>query len=524
MTTVLLTTIRPAEANIQLALYSLKAYFLEWSTLASAVDMPVMTFSAGVAAEDAAAQILARKPAVVGMSCYVWNVTALLAVATCLRVARPDLPIVVGGPEVSPRARQLLKDGPDIDVVVIGEGEETFRELVDCYIAGQGLDTVRGIAFRRAGKIVMAERRPDIANLDDIPSPYLAGVVDVEIASYTGYVPTETLRGCGYRCHYCYYHKAFATVRYFSLARVTAELQCILGKKPRGVYLMDPTFNVDRRRAKDVLRAFIQHNHGSNLHVELRAELLDEELCDLLRDARTDFIEIGIQSTNETTLGLMNRPFEPVAFAKNIRRLNDRRIPYEIQLLDSLPGDDYESLCRSVDWLFELAPSRVSIMRLQVIPGTFLDEHAADFGLTYDRYPPYFSHRCDTFSRRDLQRVESLKLALGVLHRRGLLRRSLFAITGETGLTVSAMCDSWLAWMRKTHRALFRVLATGGADEKHQTMRLVVMDHARRRVGELGVPFVQALYRRGGREPDAALLQRVEEDRADYLAHMEHPS
>ena len=160
----------------------------------------------------------------------------------------------------------------------------------------------------------------------------------------------ETMRGCPYSCHYCYYHKDFKKLNYFSLERVERELKYILEREPRGVYLMDPTFNTNKKRSKEILRIIIKHNKKSTLHVELKAELLDEEMVDLLHKAGTDYIEIGIQSTNEKTLKLINRNFEPDKFRENVLLLNKKNLPYEIQLIDGLPADNYETLKNSVDW------------------------------------------------------------------------------------------------------------------------------------------------------------------------------
>ena len=114
---------------------------------------------------------------------------------------------------------------------------------------------------------------------------------------------------------------------YFSRDRVEKELQYLLSRRPRGIYLMDPTFNVNKRRAKEILRIFIKHNRISRLHVELKAELLDKEMVELLHMAKTDLIEIGIQSINKKTLKLINRHFEPERFSKNMRLLNKKKTP-----------------------------------------------------------------------------------------------------------------------------------------------------------------------------------------------------
>lgn len=320
----------------------------------------------------------------------------------------------MGGPEVSPRAKRLLHHYRFVDVVVIGEGEETFKECIEHWLDNtDNIGEVNGIAYRRESRVIITAQRAQISNLDDVPSPYLEGSVDIDLKSYRGYIPTETMRGCVYKCHYCYYHKDSEGTRYFSLQRAKKELKYLLEKRPAGIYLMDATFNVHKKRAKEILRIFIRYNKKTNLHVELRAEFLDKEMVDLLYKAKANFIEIGLQSANKRALRLINRTFNPGSFKKNILLLNKKKIPYELQLIDGLPGDNYKTLKESLDWLFMLKPVSIKIMRFMLLSGTYLRQHAKDFGIKYNPRPPYWTKESNTFSFEDIKKTQNIKSRYG---------------------------------------------------------------------------------------------------------------
>lgn len=442
---VLLTAICPdSEITIQLALYYLKAYFeSHHRSERNAVGIVIKIFTQKDEAPQIAEAIIAEKPDMVGFSCYVWNITRTLQISRIIKEGNPEITLVLGGPEVSSRHEELASCERSIDFIVRGEGEETFSDLVLYSLGGAELSEIRGITFmdQDRGLIVSNPSRPLIKDIDEIPSPYLEGLIDFD---ETMEVPLETLRGCPYRCHYCYYHKEFDKIRFFALSRVEEELGYILPRKPSMVYLMDPTFNLKAERAKEILRIFCRYNQGSKLHVELKAELLDEEMIDLILQANTTFIEIGLQSTNPKALKLINRTLDRKKFKRNIRLLNEKKVNYEIQLIDSLPGDTYEDLKESLDWLYLLDPPRIKIMRLMLLPGTYMREHAEEFSLVYDSQPPYYSTGSKWMSADDLEKANRLRAAMVVMYHASY-RRSINLLRQRLDISFSTILETWIS-------------------------------------------------------------------------------
>ncbi|MFA4842935.1 MAG: radical SAM protein [Candidatus Omnitrophota bacterium] len=443
--------------DIQLALYYLKGYLLKLK--AAQMGRTRLSFKAGCLPEvtirvfnenqnipGIIKKILTLKPHLIGFSCYLWNIKKILEISRRLKKINSGLMIVLGGPEVSPRAQAILAQEKAVDAVVRGEGEESFAQL-----AQMGLGRINGISFRKNKNIIHNPDRPPLRNVGKIPSPYLSGLVDLKDKSIVD-VPLETMRGCSSRCDYCYYHKHFPEVRYFSLSRVEKELKLILFHKPHEVYLMDATFNSNPRRAKKILKIFIRFNRGTNLHVELKAELVDEEMARLLSQANAYNIEIGIQSTNPKTLKAINRRFNKEKFIKGIRYLNKFKLYYEIQLIDALPHQSYCHLIKSLDWLYSMHPAKVVIFRLSLLAGTTLRDRAASFGIEYDQSAPYSAYQSNTMTDAEVKSVQKLSFAIERLYDSQVFQKTLYAFKARAGVKISTILQDWVAWESRFKR------------------------------------------------------------------------
>jgi len=424
--------------DIQLALYYLKGYILKINPSA---EVSTQVFIENQRIQLILTKIFESKAQVVGFSCYLWNIKKTLDICRRIKKINPRVTVVLGGPEVSPRAEELLAQEKAVDLVIRGEGEESFAQ----FISGEALGRISGISFRDNAAIIHNPDRPLLRNINKIPSPYLSGLVDLKDKSILD-VPLETMRGCISACGYCYYHKNLPLVRYFSLRRVEDELKLILSYNPREVYLMDATFNSNPQRAKKILRIFIRYNRASKLHVELKAEFVDEEMCRLLSEANTCNIEIGIQSTNPKTLKAIKRPFNKERFKKGIRALNKAKLYYEIQLIDVLPYQSYENLMNSLDWLYSLHPVKVVIFRLAVLAGTALREEAASFGIEYDHRAPYYAYKSNSMAEDEVKKIEKLFYAVDRLYDSRVFKKTLLAFNKKAGVKISMILEDWVEW------------------------------------------------------------------------------
>jgi radical SAM superfamily enzyme YgiQ (UPF0313 family) len=445
---ILLSSICPESGtDLQLALYYLKGYILyKHSPQKPSYRIQIKTFYENQDVSHIVRSISRQIPDVVGFSCYLWNIDKTLSVCRALKRKYPELVIVLGGPEVTPAAQEILEKERAIDIVVRQEGERTFAECLDRIAAGScDMSGIRGISFRLLGQVMRNPDRRQPGRLNYIPSPYLTGTIDLADKDIVD-VPIETSRGCSYRCAYCYYHKNSPKVRFFPLSRVEKELKLILSGKPHEVYLMDATFNSDPARAKKILKFFIKYNRGSCLHVELRAELVDEEMAALLHAAQAYNIEIGIQSTHSKTLRAVNRPFNKKLFSRGIRLLNDHKLFYEIQLIDALPYQSYELLKSSLDWLYDLHPAKVAVFRLCMLPGTSLRLSAGRYGIAYSPFAPYTAVRSNAMSCSEVSKIERLRYAMERLYDSYVFQNTLYDLKKKGGIKISDVLEDWIIW------------------------------------------------------------------------------
>lgn len=445
-----------------LALLYLKAYLVEREGM-PAGDITIREFAPEVAAEHIAAEILSCEPDVVGLSCYVWNVQALLAACAILRRERPALPIILGGPEVGPVGKSVLERHPAVSAVVKSEGEGPFAAIVRAHAARQPLAGIPGLWCRDGGEVVDTGEAPILMDLNTLPSPHRE-----EYAGYDNrFICIETQRGCVFRCNFCFYNKDFSIRnRRFDLDRVKQEIRFWIERDVAEIYLMDPIFNLKAERAKEICRFIIEHNHrGVAFHAEVWAEFIDDELARLMRAANFQFTEVGLQTTEETALAAVERRLRMAPFLAGIGHLKRHGIPFEVQLIYGLPGETVASFKRSLDFAVRLDPPHLAVFPLMVLPGTELWHKADVLGLRYDPAPPYFIRSHPGMTEQEVSAGWRLVDAVDTLGP----SRTIRLLCKEPGMTFSGIVDYWLEWSAREARPT----------EDGERVRLFVADFCR---------------------------------------------
>jgi anaerobic magnesium-protoporphyrin IX monomethyl ester cyclase len=395
-----------AEGHFSLANGYLKAYAEKDRSLRPRVDIDLVDFAVeSHDARQALFYLIQRMPRVLGLSCYCWNVEISLELARLYKAVAAESLIVLGGPEVGPIAEKYLRDNSAVDFVVRGEGEETFRELLLYLAAGKGtLEAIYGISYRRDGTVANTPDRPPIADLDEIPSPYLTGVLTPR--DQVTYV--ETSRGCPYRCAYCYEGKHFPGVRLFPERRIQREIEVVV--RTPGVssfHLVDSVFNLNKERLRRLARLISEVNQtgAQILTVEILADLVDEETTELLRLTNVVSVETGPQTVHTDTLALMKRPHRAEAFARGVRLLRQAGIKVLCDLIVGLPGDNFFRFTQSIREVMALRPTTLVFSILHVLPGTDLYENPAQYGLRFDSRAPHLVVDTDTFPFAEIDRA-----------------------------------------------------------------------------------------------------------------------
>ena len=332
--------------------------------------------------------------AVFCFSCFVWNIEILEGAAKKLR--QKGFVCIAGGPEIT--AHPDFYKG--FDFTVSGEGEASLPLLIKKIIQSEKSDNI------------IISPSPD---LSVIHSPYLDGIIDP--SEYEGAL-WELARGCPFQCAYCYESKGQKTVRMFPMERIKAELDLFAKKKVPQVFVLDPTYNVNKKRAVELLRLIASKTPDTFYYFEARAEFIDRELAREFTRIPCA-LQIGLQSANEKTLELVNRPFDKKKFIHGLSVLNEEGITFGLDLIYGLPGESFKTFCEGVDFAVSMLPNNLEIFCLSVLPGTDLFERADGFGLEYKKEPPYHVIKTNLFSMDDMERARRLAVSCSYFYNAG---------------------------------------------------------------------------------------------------------
>ncbi len=404
----LLTAVNAKYIHSNPAIYSLRAYCAKQDPKA-AEGIALAEYTINQPQQDILADIYRRKPDVIAFSCYIWNWSLIRSLIGELKKLLPDLPIWLGGPEVSYDAERTLKGLPQATGIMVGEGEETCLELVRYYGFRQSvsekkeickaeqessLERILGIVYREEekegaeGGIRRTAPRP-LTDISGLPFLYdKKGMADF----HDRIVYYESSRGCPYRCSYCL-SSIDKTVRLRDLELVKGELQFFLDQRVPQVKFVDRTFNCNHRHAMEIWRYLAEHDNGiTNFHFEIAADLLTEEELSLLEGLRPGLVqlEIGVQSTNPETIREIRRVMDWERLKKVVGRLQrGRNIHVHLDLIAGLPFEDLESFGRSFNEVYACRPEQLQLGFLKVLKGSYMHEMAEEYGIVYTDAPPY---------------------------------------------------------------------------------------------------------------------------------------
>lgn len=401
------------------AVYSLRAYAGEYGEQISLAE-----YTINQSIDVMLKGIFRRKPEVLCISCYIWNISIARELAEEVHRVLPDTKIWLGGPEVSYDAKQVLERNPQITGVMMGEGEETFLELVRHYADGApGISEIRGIAWRGGDGLIRDNGFRGPVDLDTVPFIYqdLSGFEN-RILYY------ESSRGCPFSCSYCL-SSIDRKLRFRSMELVKRELQFFLDHKVPQVKFVDRTFNCSHQRALEIWRYLTEHDNGvTNFHFEIAADLLNEEELELIASMRPGMIqlEIGVQSTNPEVVREIRRKMDFDRVARVVRRLSENHnVHLHLDLIAGLPLEDFTSFGRSFDQVYALRPQQLQLGFLKVLKGAYMYEKAADYGCVYRQKEPYEVLFTRWISFEEILRLKQTEEMVEVYYNSGQFARTL---------------------------------------------------------------------------------------------------
>jgi hypothetical protein len=395
--------------------------------------------------EEMVAQILATTPDLVALPVYAWNRTAALQLARELRAAAgPELVLVAGGPEGTGDPLGVLTEG-GVDAVVRGEGESTFRQLVESLLRGRQALPGPGLLLASAPPPPDLDAPPPVEELVDLPSPWLSGILR---PTPGGGVLWEVARGCPYTCDFCFEARGQRGVRHLSRQRLQAELEFFVRNGVAQVWVLDANFNAPPEHGRDLLQLIAAHAPHLHFHLEAKAEFLDRETARLLTKV-TCSVQLGLQSTSAEVLKNIHRSLDLDLFVSKAHLLSAEGVPFGLDLIYGLPGDDYRGFRRSVDLALGLAPNHLDIFPLAVLPGTPLYRTHRQYGIEAQRHPPYEILHSDSMSGAALERCRELAAATHIFYNAGRAVGFFLGLLRALRKKPAAFLEDFAAWAKE---------------------------------------------------------------------------
>lgn len=352
-------------------------------------NVNIFEYTINQSIDSIVSEIYKEKPDVIGFSTYIWNVEEIYKICEILKLVLPEVKIILGGPEVSFDGVKVLEEREYIDYIIYGEGELTFRELIQTFVdESKGVETILGLIYKKNQRIIKNGERPLIKNLDIIPSPYIniGNEFENKIVYY------ESSRGCPFNCEFCL-SSTIHGVRYFNIERVKQDLENLINGKVNQVKFVDRTFNANKKHIMEIMNFIIAKDPiDINFHFEVTAHLLDEETLEFLKNVKEGLFqfEIGVQSTNLDTINSIGRitDFEKLTYV--VEKIKSyKNIHQHLDLIAGLPYEGYESFKKSFNDVYRIRPEKLQLGFLKLLKGSGLRLKEKTYGYKYLDSPPY---------------------------------------------------------------------------------------------------------------------------------------
>ena len=345
---------------------------------------------------------------VVAFSCYIWNITPILAVAKKIKELKSDCKILLGGPEVSYEYDEIIAL-PFIDFIIVGEGETPFGEFLNSY---PNVENVLSLVRKDNLKIIKNTSAPmfDLKNFEQ-SMPYQFDNIE-ELKNKVLYI--ETSRGCPYKCEFCL-ASLDNKVRYLPDVSIKKTLLFMM-EHGKVVKFLDRTFNIKRDFTIDIFKFILEHHRPNNVfQFEITADILHPDIINFIHENVPKGLfrfEIGIQTVNQKANLEVSRKqnFEKT---KRIIQELDYKIEMHLDLIVGLPLDYWDDIKYSFEEVFKLFAPEMQLGFLKFLKGTTMRDKEKH-GFIYDQNPPYQIIESNYLSKEELAKIVQLENALEI--------------------------------------------------------------------------------------------------------------
>lgn len=352
--------------------------------------------------------ILVQNIDVIGFSVYIWNVDKIQYLCKQLKLKKPELIIVLGGPEVSYEIDYFL-DTFSIDYIISGEGEIAFKELLDALEQKREVK-IQGISTKDK-RNYMQTKQVDLSYIETLDSPYVLPQDVKDMKNRILYF--ETSRGCPYQCQYCL-SSLEKGLRFYSKEYLKKQLSLILETNVKTIKVLDRSFNAKTSHALFILEyLFSNYKPEIQFQFEINGDVLDQEILDYINEKAPSGLlrfEIGIQSTYEPTNKIVKRYQDFVRLSKVIQQLQDsKKVDLHLDLIAGLPLETIDRFAKSFDDVFAFYPKELQLGFLKLLRGTSLRTKYQEYGYTFDNTPPYEITKSKDLTTQDIKDIHTVE-------------------------------------------------------------------------------------------------------------------
>jgi radical SAM superfamily enzyme YgiQ (UPF0313 family) len=429
--------------------FGLRYLYANMNELQDATE--ILEFNINDATSTIAEKILDEKPYILGLGVYIWNATHTKELVDMLKLIKPELIIVLGGPEVS--YFPIRVDFSNADFIVQGEAEESFYKLCKDILENKNIPN----------KIIPMS----LPNLKKLKLPYKY-YTDNDIKNR--YIYVEISRGCPFECEFCL-SSMDQRVRAFNLDEVLVEFETLWQRGARAFKFVDRTFNLNMKSANRILDFFLEKDEEYFVHFEVVPDHFPTSLREKIKKfpAGALQLEIGIQTLNLEIADNISRRLDLQKVNSNVKFLDTQTSAHiHLDLIIGLPGESLKSFGKNLDELVALSSCEIQLGILKKLSGTHIERHDKKYKMVYSNTPPYEILKNADLTFKDVQIMKRFARFWDLTYNSGNFKRSVRLIWEDKSvyenfydfsIWIYSQTDStWKISLERLGELLFRYL------------------------------------------------------------------
>ncbi len=396
-------------------------YYLKQALKGSQLQVELREYSINMPISDLLNDICSQQPDIVSFSTYIWNIEYTVKLVKDTALLLPDCKIILGGPEASARATELIAELPQLYAVIVGEGENIWPKLVSELLENKQT-TMAGVIFQNQQEFTPS------GQVDFAALPFIYDEDDLKaLSAEKKIIYYESSRGCPYSCVFC--ASASEPLRERPLDKVLPELQ-ILSQYAGQIKFVDRTFNASPQRAAKIITALLElYRPGLSWHFEISPYILTPEIISLFVQAPVDYfrLEAGVQSLNDDVLAAIHRSGDwQKAKTALMQIIAADNIHLHLDLIAGLPQETPDSFASAFAEIHQMAPDYLQLGFLKVLPGSLLAQTTNSWGIVYSATPPYKVLDTPTMPANYLFELNRAEQVLNAFYNSGRFLQTLF--------------------------------------------------------------------------------------------------